>query len=228
MPRSLVSLAVPIAIGLLPALALACLLVSNWAAGGVPAETLQLDASIPVLVNMEPGQSLRVFGELQAHRSREKSGWGRSGCRDIRGACSGPDTAAPTAWTISASASRGLIQTTWRARSSGNTGDALCMHAFGARVISLHFERMRAHDSLHECRRVCTQGSAARFDSWFAHSRNVACRRPDWEQKYGLCWAGARDNFEHCYASASASASFQKEQQMHCKDLFLNHVQSCA
>ena len=85
MPRSLVSLAVPIAIGLLPALALACLLVSNWAAGGVPAETLQLDASIPVLVNMEPGQSLRVFGELQAHSSREGERLGEVGLQRYQG-----------------------------------------------------------------------------------------------------------------------------------------------
>ena len=97
-----------------------------------------------------------------------------------------------------------LVHASFRFISTACAHTTVCMHAAG-------------------CAR-----KAARFDSWFAHSRNVACRRPDWEQKYGLCWAGARDNFEHCYASASASASFQKEQQKHCKDLFLNHVQSCA
>jgi len=51
------------ALGLLPGLVLACVLASNWAAGGAPTEALQMRGGEPLLVDLEP-DAMRVVGEL--------------------------------------------------------------------------------------------------------------------------------------------------------------------
>ena len=51
-------------LGLLPALALACVLVGNWAAGRTPVEMLQVRGG-QLLVDLEPNQPMRVVGELE-------------------------------------------------------------------------------------------------------------------------------------------------------------------
>jgi hypothetical protein len=55
---------VPVAVGLLPAMALGCLLVSNWASGRVPVETLGMQGGA-LVVDMEPNAPMRVVGEIE-------------------------------------------------------------------------------------------------------------------------------------------------------------------
>jgi len=55
---------VPVAIGLLPAMALGCLLVSNWASGRVPVETLGMQGGA-LVVDMEPNAPMRIVGEIE-------------------------------------------------------------------------------------------------------------------------------------------------------------------
>ena len=55
---------VPVAVGLLPAMALGCLLVSNWASGRVPVETLGMQRGAMV-VDIEPNAPMRIVGEIE-------------------------------------------------------------------------------------------------------------------------------------------------------------------
>ena len=75
------------ALGLLPALALACVLASNWAAGGAPMnwaaggapmEALQVRGGEPLLVDIEP-DAMRVVGELVEDDGAAGSGADRRG-----------------------------------------------------------------------------------------------------------------------------------------------------
>ena len=54
-----------VALGLLPALALACLLVGHWVSGGAPVEALQMMRGGPMVVDIEPHAPMRVVGELE-------------------------------------------------------------------------------------------------------------------------------------------------------------------
>lgn len=64
----------PVVLGLLPALALACVLVGNWGAGRTPVEMLQVRGGGPLLVDVEPNQPIRIVGELEPEVERQWEG----------------------------------------------------------------------------------------------------------------------------------------------------------
>jgi len=66
---------IPIALGLLPALALVCVLGVNWAAGSARVETLQFERGVNAPpVDIESGEPMRMFAEtLEMEPGREVS-----------------------------------------------------------------------------------------------------------------------------------------------------------
>ena len=64
----------PVVLGLLPALALACVLVGNLGAGRAAVEMLQVRGGGPLLVDVEPHQPMRIVGELEPEVERQWEG----------------------------------------------------------------------------------------------------------------------------------------------------------
>jgi len=63
-----------VVLGLLPALALACVLVGNLGAGRAAVEMLQVRGGGPLLVDVEPNQPMRIVGELEPEVERQWEG----------------------------------------------------------------------------------------------------------------------------------------------------------
>jgi hypothetical protein len=214
------SLSGPVVLGLLPALALACVLVGNWAAGRTPVEMLQMRGG-ELLVDLEPNQPMRVVGELEPVFETPSAGLMGMGmgqmlrtrfcgseCRQNMGICMKPPRESPG--VVECKSMLTSCQDKCKAPSWEQKllpcWDAVreCLHACAGPPPrpprSLPFSRRRAHPA------CMSAGRAA------GRTRQAVTARV---RVHGQ----ARDNYNNC-AARSGNDPF-------CKKLFVDSVAKC-
>ena len=185
------------ALGLLPALALACVLASNWAAGGAPMEALQVRGGEPLLVDIEP-DAMRVVGELAPvgeDAQQLKLRFCGTECTSNMRLCIQPPSETP-----------------------GRLACREMMVSGGCPLFfSIFFDVCCPGSDPSSPPQVSDDPLSAGIAPQ-DNCRNVQCKNPDWE-RYVPCWEAARADLANCAGRSGGDP--------HCKMLFINHVNSC-